>query len=49
MSRCFALPFILCYNCFSSPYALTDWCANMCRSLVEPSTKYIASRMALLT
>jgi len=49
LNRCFALPFILCYRCFSVPYALTDSCANLCRSLVEPTTKYIASRIPLLT
>ncbi|MDY6985582.1 MAG: hypothetical protein SVE93_04170 [Candidatus Thermoplasmatota archaeon] len=48
LSRCFALPCVFCYGLSSVPYTISNYCADLCYSLVEPATQYIASRIPLL-
>ncbi len=48
LSRCFALPCVFCYMLFSVPYTIANNCADLCYSIVEPATQYIASRIPLL-
>jgi len=45
VSRFLALPFIVCYRCFSLPYSMMDVCADSCESFINPMTKYLTSRM----